>query len=304
VQHANREDRKRLRGDALAAHELYDQAETLRRYLEAFHDCRLYEEDDYRSGPQSQWVKRERYGTERAADADRQALWRIVRDFGLDAQVRATWFLEGDTEVAFFARLAELEGIDLVGSGLVLYNLRGNRGHERNPVLRHLLQQHRANGAFAFIALDRDPQGGTTHIKDLKRMARQGLLTAGFRIWDPDFEEANFSLAELATAAKSFAQIQGSTIVITPTDISNRMQQRHHAAGKAIEGLLAMHRVFEGKGEDWGRCLADVAHGDPKDRPAFEVLNRLLRARWSDFDGTIEYLVVDDHGRLVDRGSS
>lgn len=83
-------------------------------------------------------------------------------------------------------------------------------------------------------------------------MAKQRLLTAGFRIWDPDFEGANFSLDELAEAAAQFAQGQGSSAVIFAADISTQMQSLNQAAGKAIEKLLRDHRLFTAVREEVG----------------------------------------------------
>lgn len=287
MQHAARDRRKRLVGDALAAHELYDMAETLRRYVEAYHDQKLPEEDDYRWPADSKRVKEDWFGTDRTADAGRKALWRIVRYFGLDPQIRATWFLEGETEVAFFERIAELEGIDLDREGLVLYNLGGNQGHEKNRVLRHMLKQHEAGGAFAFIALDQDPQGGTKHIDGVKRLERMGVLTAGYRIWEPDFEEANFSVAELAKAATLLAHLEGSEVEITEADVSNQMWSASQPAGKAVEALRRRNLLFTGKGSVWGRCLADVAVETDVERPALEDFAMLIRSSWADFDFSV-----------------
>lgn len=305
LQHANRRDRRHLRGDALAAHDLYDQAETLRRYLERFHECELFEEDDYQSGPRRQYAKKRKYGTHRAGDVTREGLWRIVRSFGLDPQIKATWFLEGDTEIAFFRRVAEAHGVDLDGAGLILYNLGGNRGlNDKNVALRHLLKQCRENGTFTLAAIDHDQQGGTSHLDDVQRMANQGLLTAGYKIWDPDFEEANFSLEELAAAATQFAQRYNPDISITAADIASRMQEKDAPAGKAIEGILSSQRIFDGKGQQWGQCLADVALTNPGNRPVFDVFRMLVRAQLADFDGTVEHFTIDNTGGLIENRSA
>jgi hypothetical protein len=300
LQHAHRDDRNRLGGRALLAHDLYDQAEVLRRYLERFHNCELYEEDGFGSG-NSQSVKRERYGTHRAADADRQALRRIVRDFGLDPEHRVTWFVEGDTELEYFTCLAEHRGVDLGRAGLILVNLRGKDGIDKDKMLRHLLQQHQRESTFAFISLDQD--GGGDHIRVLKRLARDGLLSAGFKIWSPDFEGQNFELVELAEVASAFAQAQGMGITISEADVRRRMQERNQPAGKAIEGLRSHYRAFQGKGADWGKALAEWTAEHPQQRPAEDVFVKLVRARWADYDATIEHLEVDENGLLVERSA-
>jgi len=287
LQHVGRDRRMRLKGDSLAAHELYDMAETLRRYLEAYHDRVLPEEDDYLSVTDSKRVKINWFGTDRTADADRQALWRIVRYFGLDPQIRATWFLEGDTEVAFFEHLAELQHIDLDRRGLKLFNLGGNSGFDKNQVLRYMLKQHETGGAFASIALDEDPQGGTRHIEDLKRLDKLGQLTAGYRVWEPDFETANFTPDELASSATMLARLEESDVEIKGADINNQIAQTGQPAGKAIEALRRRHHLYTGKGASWGRCLADVAFLSGGERPAFEEFAKLVRASWADFDFTL-----------------
>ena len=293
IQHMSRDRRRHLNGDALASHDLYDFAETLRRYLEAFHNVgQLPEEDDYLGmGPEaSQRVKNTLFGSKRTADPDRSALWRIVRYFGVDPQIRATWFLEGDTEVAFFERLAEHYGIDLDRHGLVLYNLEGNARHGRSREVRHMLKQLEQGGAFAFIALDRDEQGGTKHLVALQKLDEQGLLTAGHRIWDPDFEAANFTGEELAKAATLMAQEQGAVVEFTETDIVREMEERGKTAGKAVEALLNSEQLFSGKGRLWGQCLANVAIETESDRPAIEDFQKLYRASWADFDFSVKTL--------------
>lgn len=283
----SRNRRKKLKGECLAAHDLYDIAETLRRYGEYIDGKEWPEEDDHIWPEDSQRVKREFFGDSRISHPSRQSLWRIVRHYGLDPQVRATWFLEGETEESFFRRLAELEGVDLDRNGLVLFNLGGKDTYE-HPVVRHLFEQHQASGSFVLMSLDRDRQGGAKHIDDLKRFERKGWLTASYKIWEPDFESENFSASDLAAASSRLASEHGVDLVIEEHEISEMMKQRGQPAGKVLETLLKRNQVYSGKGSEWGRCLAELAHERGLAKPAIDLFADFFRHSYFDYDASVE----------------
>jgi hypothetical protein len=213
--------------------------------------------------------------------------------------------LEGPTEVAFFEALAEHWGVNLHDHGIILYDLKGKDGLDTNQVLSQLLQKFQSHEVFAFAALDED--GGGDHVRILKRLAGRGVLSAGFRIWVPDFESHNFSLDEIALAATRLAKESNPDIEFTVEEILNEMNMRSIPAGKAIERLASRKRVRVDKGTDWGKTLAEIVCADgvevPEeirneegDRPAISMLSMLIRGHDADYALSVEH-TMSQHGQ-------
>ena len=299
LQHVDRRHLQRVEEAALLGLELRDHAQMLRRYLEHYLDIELYEEDDYRSGPGSQSFKNREFGTHRTLDSSRASLRRIARYYGVDPSVRIIWYVEGDTEYSFITRYADNNHIDLPTIGIELANLRGKDGLDTNKLLRHLLNRHKSELAFAFISLDED--GGGDHIRILRKLAHEGLLTSGFRVWRPDFEGENFSNQELAAAASTLAVGVGVPFTISKDEVERVMREKSLPSGRSIERLLRQYKVYSGKGRDWGVQLADLAAASPMNRPFDEVFRLVSNAMWADYEGSIEHLAVDDAGNLIER---
>jgi hypothetical protein len=310
LRHASRDRRERMSGKALRSHTLYDMAEILRRYLETYHETELLEEDDARHGPAGPTVKQRLYGARRTADFDRAVFRRIARRYEVDPQARMTWFVEGDTEEAFLARLAEHLHLDLPQSGVEVMNMKG-LGALAKDQLRGLLERYRREETFAFITVDDDARGD--HKRMLQIYGREGLASAGFRVWKPDFEHENFALDELASAATLYAEQEGVNTVITADAIGAEMESRRVPAGAAIERLLSRAHVYSGKGQRWGEVLADwlakhvpagVLDDQDDQRPILEVLRRVLRGQWSDFQATAQLCAIDTEGNVVRKATS
>lgn len=305
--HANRDRRIRLEDAALRSHDLYDAAEVLRRYCEQYHGQHFLEEDDVRHGPRGPAVKQRLYGAARTADFDRRVFRRVAREFGMDPQARTTWFVEGNTEDAFIRRMAERLHLDLNSEGIELMNLGGVGGLGSDRLLG-LLERLQREEVFAFVSVDRD--NGGNHLRQLKSYAARNLLAAGFRMWEPDFEVANFTLDELAQVASGIATVEGVPLTVSAEDISRVMEERKLPAGEAIKRLWSSAWFFGGKGAVWGRALADWAADlpcppdradDVGERPIISLLLRLLRGQESHYPATVELMRVADDGELVAR---
>ena len=308
--HANRDRRERMTGKALRSHTLYDMAETLRRYLETYHDVELLEEDDARHGPAGPAAKRRLYGAPRTADFDRAVFRRMARRFDIDPQARTTWFVEGYTEVGFIDRLSEHLHLDLPQSGVEVMNIRG-LGSLAKDHLRGLLERYRREETFVFISADQDDGGD--HIRILRIYGREGLASAGFRVWRRDFEEENFSLDELALAANFYAKTGGVETNITSADIRDVMnsdQSKPIPVGDALEKLWKRAYFYGGKGQRWGEALADwlvdsgrvtALDGPGSERPIVETVRHVLRGQWSDYQATAELCIINDDGSVVSR---
>lgn len=303
--HVSRGKRDRLKGKALRAHNLYDSAEVLRRYLEQYHQQQLPEEDDVIYGPQSSQFKARFYGADRTADFDRMVFRRIVRSFDLDPQPRMVWFVEGPTEEAFIKRLACLWHTDLNRGGVEILNLRGVGGLASDR-LSELLELFRRHEVFPFISIDED--GGGEHLRLLRNYAARGLLPAGFKVWQPAFEEANFSIPELAAVAKKVATEGGVACAVSAQDIESEMATSEIPAGKAIERLWQRAKFYGRKGANWGRSLAKCTMVSLPDRersisdelrPIEGLVLYLLRAQHSSYQATVSGYEVSACGKLI-----
>lgn len=306
IRHASRDKRKRLKGAALRAESLYDAAAVLRHYAELYHGCTWIEEDDARHGPHGAVVKQGLYGAPRTGDFDRTVFRCLVRDYDLDPQARTTWFVEGETEMAFARHWARLRGLDLAKAGVEIMNVRGVGGITSDR-LRDLLERFRREEAFAFISLDED-RGGE-HLRLLRKYAADRLLIAGYRVWRPDFELANFTVEELADVANTLAVEAGAGVRLTADAIRDEMERSGKAAFEAIKAHWGRAAFYTGKGEGLGRALAEwaVDHPAPSEvveeeqRPIETLILFLLRGEWSDYPLTRERTLVDANGRVAER---
>lgn len=308
VRYAPREQRLRFQKNALLAEELYYAAEVLRRYLEHYHGADdLLEEDDVAYGQQGPAVKQRMYGKRRTTEFDRSVFRHVVRQFDLDPQPRLRWLVEGSTEVGFIEEYAKRLHLNLDNSGIEVINLQG-LGSLEGERTRTLLRISRQEEIFAYVSIDHD--GLDKNPKILSHYAEQGLLIAGFHIHQPNFEEANFTLEELAMAASNYASSPEFSCHITAEDIQLRMSETGFAAAKAIEGIWQSRTFTEGKGTDWGRCLAEVAFdyeapaGIPNQdgvRSVVHIFELLQRARSSNYKFTVENTFVDGEGKVVNK---
>jgi hypothetical protein len=307
------EQREKLEGKAQLADTLYQFGEILRSYVHRFLEASLLEEDDAFQGAEGPAIKERLFGAAGVSNADRSVRRRIVRMFGVDPQARARWFIEGPTEEGFLRHLAERLGVDLFEAGLELVNLRGI-GNIQSHLVRDSLELLKREQIFAYVSLDDD--GGGEHLRALRRYTTDGLLTAGFRVWSPDFEDENFERSELALAASNRARAEGFDVELTASELGERDISRYPAervpVGKRIEKLWWEKAKYNGgKGAEWGAALADLVFEcegprllqlpSTSNRPVIRTLATLLRSDSFDFDTTAKLLKVTSSGELVRR---
>jgi hypothetical protein len=276
---------ERLRGECLKAQSLYDIAELIRRFGEAIEGNWPEEDDEWWGQPE---VKTRLYGGQRVTDRNRTVLRRIVRRYGLDPQPRACIFVEGPTEVGFIDEMSRLAGLDLENQGVTVVSLEGVHGL-RSRRLRNRLAELRGEECFPLIVIDADQDASRT----LRQLEKAGLLPIEPVIWKTDFEEENFSVAELARVASAWSAEFG----VQPVRLADVAAQ----PGKVI--VQKLNRAFGPsfkieKGEAWGRRLArwSARHKVPKaiadsegNRPILTHLLRAYRAVGADYAATIEH---------------
>jgi hypothetical protein len=309
--HADRDQRKRLKGAALLAHDLWDQAEVLRRYLERYHGCELLEEDDVGHSPDISRVNENLYGSARPGDFDRRAFRRIARRFGVDPQARTVYFVEGETEVAFVRRWAELLGLDLDAASVQVINL-SSKNNLRSPLMTELVRRLHEDEIFAVIAVDEDKhsrgRSGVDHVTRLRELWAAKALAIRPCVWRPNFVARNFTPGELVSIAKAEADRHGLCLHLTAKEVAAALRSYNAAATnpqaiRTIEDALfalanqRSQRRLLGKGTEWGKLLADwaVRVAPPKavqdrdgQRPILALCGLLMRGRYSDYALTHE----------------
>ena len=204
LRYAPRDKRLQFRGDALLAEDGYYAAESLRRYLAAFHGVNdLPDEDQIGLGPQVPAVKERLYGSRTTTDGDRSVKRNVLRAYHLDPAPRMRWFVEGDTEVGFIERYAELAHVDLERAGVELINMKGVGALDGDRI-RAFLDISKTEEVFAYITADSDKKPADRR-EVLRQYADEGLIPAGFHLFAPDFEAEDFQMSELTEAAHALA---------------------------------------------------------------------------------------------------
>jgi hypothetical protein len=272
------EQRKRLTGQLSASLWLRHMAEVIRRGFQDAFDERWPEEYE----ATGHWVKgaRERlFGAERPLDSAMWAKPFVAREFGLFTGSSARWYVEGDTEYfAFLELLSEPEyyGIELKNLQGLIAERKGNSALK----LEGMLRDDRRSRRFSMISSDYDV---AENRRFLQRQISDDNLVGGVALHKPDFEFANFTLAELVEIAARLDESMGFA------GASVREASRGViTGGKAFEQWYRSVSARSGvdlKGEAWGRALGRYASEHPtiedgRERPVFGQV-RSAASGWS-----------------------
>jgi len=284
---------------------LLTMAEMLRRATEDVFGVQLPEEDEKGFGITFSNAKKKLYGSKRILDGDQNAANAFLRLQGLDYGVRVRWYVEGDTEYyALQAILTNFPAIELVNlKGRVAE--RGDRGVSFRDSLRSDLRAER----FSYVLLDAD---NGDYIRAVRKAAEDDDICGAFYISAPDFEFANFTLAELASILWQIAQENG-----VMTDVQPELKKAAQSCATGKDLLQVARRTVPelaqvGKGEDWGRKMMQYAveHpkwtkadlSEPQLRPIVEALQQIIDAAAWDYKPIRQDLRVDpETGQLVER---
>ena len=275
IAYVPREKRLTLKGAALRAEDGYYQAEVLRRYLESCHDVSdLPDEDLVRLGPQVSSYKERIFGRRTTTDGDRSVFRNVVRQYDLDPQPRVRWFVEGETEVGFIERWAELRHVSLERAGIELIDLKGI-GKLEDPLVRAFLTLSQQEEIFVAMTVDGDDQAAERR-RVLGNMSDSDLLPGGYRISEPDFEGHNFSCEIVLSAASA---LHADIEPVRPSDLRAWVGSEHAGHDVVRKAYWELHKVEITKGRVWGRALADALSGTPQadEAPIHEQFTHLLR---------------------------
>ncbi len=281
IAYVPRQKRLTLKGAALRAEDGYYQAEVLRRYLSIYHGVTdLPDEDLVRLGPQVSSYKERFFGRRTTTDGNRSVFRNVVRQYDLDPQPRVRWFVEGETEIGFIERWAELRRVSLERAGIELLNLKGV-GKLEDPLVRAFLILSQQEEIFVAITVDGDDKVAERR-RVLENMSDSGLLPAGYVISEPNFEEHNFSCEVMLSAAGALSTdiepVQLSDLETSPIGKGTEFETVRKAYWK-------LRTVELSKGIRWGRALADALDGTPTadEAPIDDQFTRLLRVSRSNY---------------------
>jgi hypothetical protein len=121
-------------------------------------------------------------------------------------------------------------GVDLDHAGLRVVSIRGIDNVE---VFEDQLRRLREEEIFVVVCLDHDPPGGgrrARHVRKLEEYQRGGLLPVDSEVWEPNFVEHNFSVAEVVAIANAEAERLGTPIHLTPEDVEHAVEHDEHGA--------------------------------------------------------------------------
>jgi hypothetical protein len=307
VQQVSWDKKERARNDVLLAHDFYVMAQIVRHYAADFLSVDLPEEDEVWHGPHARVVKENLYGTPKVTLADRKTRRRIAREFGVVGDERLVWYVEGETEEAFIDRYGDLQQMAADAAGITVVNLRGEGGL-KSPGFHERLKVDGREERFTYVMVD----GSAETKAALRRVSEEYLITAGYRIWDGDFESANFTDSELAEVVRRVAAEDGVDVSIDGDCISQaRLNQA--SSEQAINQCLRGQHYRLPKGKRWGERLAEWAKENPcpeekavdGERPVVAVFLMCIRNSFADYLGSVtEYRVDPETGKIVERSPS
>lgn len=169
---------------------LLTMAEALRRATEDFYDMELPEEDELGFGMYPKGLKRELYGADRVFDGDRRIANQYLRHLGVDHGIRVRWYVEGNTEFgALEYMLGDIGAVELV-------NLQGNVAAKgrKGAAFADSLRSDQKSQIFSLVLIDSDNED---YVRVVRRAAERDDICGMFFLSQPDFEFANFTIAEL-----------------------------------------------------------------------------------------------------------
>jgi len=284
--------RQQVRGALGAALWIRHIAEVLRRGFEEMRGVRWVEED--RS--HGQWFPgaRERiYGSDRPLDQPIATKPHVAFEFGLHTGSVVRWYVEGETE--YFATRRALPGAAV--GGIELFNLRGTIANDRNNAALKLgdaLEEDRALKRFSIISFDTDV-GANTRV--IRRYVQQDRIVGYIAAHHPDFEFANFTLAELTEIAAQLDEAEGASgACLRDGDWSGVSSA---AAFEKRYKDLSARGPRSLKGERWGNALADCALTLPARpdtselRPFVRAVDAAVRARSVNYDVQRDHYAID-----------
>lgn len=283
--------RYKLQGRISAALWLRHIAEFIRRAFEEIHAVEWQEEDRF-YGYWHPGNRETHFGFERPLDNGNIAISYIAWNFGLYTSSSVRWYVEGWTEyyaIRHILPIPEVYGIELI-------NLKGNIASEKASVAMKVtdsLEEDKRQRRFSMISFDMDDKQNVKFFRDrVERDQVVGFITAN----QPDFEFANFALAELVEIAAHLDDQNG-----LDGNVVRNADWSEVKSGKSFEhGYMKIPTGRrELKGEAWGKALAEYAKEKPfrsdnqLERPFITEIRASLQCRIANYDSQKDALRFD-----------
>ena len=256
------EVRRKLTGRVAGALWIRHLAEVIRR---AFEEARgvQWAEEDRAFGVWHRNGRVRAFGSERPLDDVLRAKPYLAYRFGLFTGSAVRWYVEGETE--FYAVTHLLP--ELSKSGIELVNLAGaiSTGKENAAIkLGGMLAQDKLLRRFSIVSFDRNPKNRQerTAEKVVCQLAKEDQIVG--LVWQhaPDFEFANFTIAELVEVAARLDESHGFS-----GETIRDAEWGEVATGRAFEERyckLSARRPGSLKGAEWGMALGRFLNEKPQ----------------------------------------
>ncbi len=289
IRHATREQRQKLKKEALLAWDYYEVVEMLGRFLKDLTGEYQPLVDDLVALGNVNWKKR-LYGV--AADQidydQGNVLPAVLRHFGLDPRVKVLFIVEGDSEVAFIEKWCEKRDVDFGFLSIRLVPLDGVGGL-KNFRVRQYLRDALNDGACTVLSVD-DEQDSVESLRDLVHegllekifevsdLGQQDKLAIGAILWKPCFEDANFTFDELLDSWIKLIDASQTNQVVDSEKLKGKVRERHDFWGKtAIKSIEEVANRFHLRFSklDIARLVAEQF--SESDKPVILLLENVVR---------------------------
>ena len=286
------DQREKLKGSVSGSLWIRHIAEVLRRGFEEAHKTSWPEE--FQSF--TEWYAHGRelmFGSDRAFDDVLRTRPYAAYNFGLFTGSLVRWYVEGETE---YYSIVEILG-EAAKLGIEVVNLRGVLATERDNIALKLadwLKEDKALRRFSIISFDLDVSANT---RAIQRQVEQANVVGHIAAHKPDFEMANFSIAELVDVAVGIDEADGvsgaNLRAVNWGDIDSG------AAFQALYRKVSLRKNATLKGEVWGRALANYALAHPtrvdtgQERPLIQAVEVAVRSRIAHYDLEKQYFGFD-----------
>lgn len=244
------ESRRQLRGRLRLAWTYYEWAKMLELFLRDEGAAPLATEEIVEIGAPPNLL------TANWRAEDKNPVIGLLRQFGLDPSRRIDLLVEGETEALFIRTWFEENGISLTQAGIELTNYHGLNGL-KNDVVYDLMKQSNEQGRTLFLTVDaeNDWLAQVTALKEnglIEDVCQLGAaeeagasdFPAGAFVWQPCFEDANFTREELVDAYLATLE---------------RKQPKPHSLPARECLLQRMNEQYEGGQNRWIKALERVA---------------------------------------------
>ncbi len=268
-------------------------AEIVRRGFEKVHEERWPEEDQ----AFGRWLPggRERvFGSDRPLDVVLASKPYLAYRFGLFTGSAVRWYVEGETEFHAVAYILDQPAVH----GVELKNLRGaiRRDEQKDLalILQDLLKQDIALKRFTMISFDGDEP---KNVKTIRQQCKEGNVVGLITCPVPDFEFANFTVAELAEIAAMLDEADG--FAGDPIRKADWIDVKGAKNFEKKYAELSATKCSTLKGKKWGEALAAYVLAHPRrsdngsERPLWRDTRTAMYGWNSNYDLHKELFMID-----------